>query len=103
MDIFETAPFSRIRSRYFDEDSFAVFTWALDRHPKMGEVVQGTGGVRKVRWQLPGRGKRGGVRVVYFVADAQRRIYLLTAYAKHEAEDLPSSVLRKMREVIEHG
>lgn len=55
-----------------------------------------------MRWRLPGRGKRGGLRVVYHVAAAHESIYLLTAYAKNEIDELPRALLRKMREAIEH-
>lgn len=101
MIVIETRPFARIREDYFDDDAFAAFTYALYQRPKMGKVIQGSGGVRKVRWQLPGRGKRGGVRVIYYIAAKDDLIYLLTAYAKNEAQDLPAELLRKMREVIE--
>jgi hypothetical protein len=103
MVIIETKPFERARTAYFDDDAFAAFTFALHRRPMLGVVVQGTGGVRKMRWQMPGHGKRGGVRVIYYIDARRETIYLLTAYAKNEAANLPNDLLKKMREVIDNG
>jgi hypothetical protein len=103
MVIVETRPFERVRDTYFNDDAFAALTYALYQRPKMGVVIPGTGGVRKVRWRLPGHGKRGGVRVIYYVENVHETIYLLTVYGKSETADLPRELLRKMREVIDYG
>ncbi len=102
MIIVETRPFQRVRDIYFAENEFGELTYALFHRAKLGVVIPGTGGVRKLRWQLQGRGKRSGVRVIYYVDLANETIYLLTAYAKSETADLPRDVLKKMREVIEN-
>ena len=60
----------------------------LAYHPTAGDLIPGTGGVRKLRWSLEGRGKRGGARVVYFYHDPEVPIFALTAYAKNERADL---------------
>ena len=57
-------------------------------NPTSGDLIPGTGGVRKLRWGLEGRGKRGGARVVYFYHDAGMPNFALTAYAKSERADL---------------
>jgi len=61
---------------------------ALVENPEAGTLERGTGGIRKVRVALPGRGKRGGARVIYFYRKARRRIYLLLAYPKNEKASL---------------
>lgn len=58
-------------------------------------------GVRKLRWALPGRGTRGGVRVIYFLRLAQRQVWMLTLYAKNEADSIPSAVLKKIRRELD--
>ena len=64
-------------------------------------VIAGTGGVRKVRWALPGRGKRGGIRVIYYVRSQKGVIWMLTVYPKNVAENIPAHILRAIRQEIE--
>jgi hypothetical protein len=63
-------------------------------------VIRGTGGVRKLRWGIAGRGKRGGIRVIYYVRAQPGQIWMLTLYAKNEEQAIPAHVLRKIREEI---
>jgi hypothetical protein len=70
------------------DDERALLVDYLAYNPMAGELIPGTGGVRKLRWALEGRGKRGGARVVYFHHDAGMPIFALTAYAKNERADL---------------
>ena len=60
----------------------------LAYNPMVGDLIPGTGGVRKLRWGLEGRGKRGGARVIYFHHDAGMPLFALTAFAKNERADL---------------
>lgn len=64
-------------------------------------MVPGSGGVRKLRWGVAGRGKRGSVRVIYFVRTAKGVIRMWTIYAKNEAENIPAHVLRKIRQELD--
>ena len=73
---------------------------ALSENPELGDVIPGSGGVRKVRCGTRGRGKRGGVRVVYFVRNEPGVIWMLTIYAKNVTENIPVQ-LRRIREEIE--
>ena len=76
---------------------------ALIQNPDAGAVIPGSGGVRKLRWALPGRGKRGGLRVIYYLRSAQGVVWMLTLYPKNVAENIPAHVLRKIRKEIEDG
>ena len=70
------------------DDDRALLVDYLAYHPMAGNLIRGTGGVRKLRWGLEGRGKRGGARVVYFYHDMDMPLFALTAYAKNERSDL---------------
>lgn len=99
LTIVETPTFQRLWPDYWTErGEFA--TWpALT--PDAGDVVPGSGGVRKARWSRKGTGKRGGVRVVYFNRLANGEIWLLLIYAKSTQDNIPAAVLRVLKQEIE--
>lgn len=68
-------------------------------HPTAGDVIPGSGGVRKMRWGLEGRGKRGGARVIYFFHDVGMPLYLMTAYAKNERENLSQAEISALQKI----
>jgi hypothetical protein len=63
----------------------------LAQNPSVGDLIRGTGGLRKVRWAVEGRGKRGGARVIYFYHSQEFPLFVLTAYAKNEQANLSQS------------
>jgi hypothetical protein len=71
--------------------------------PEAGAVIPGSGGVRKMRWAGSGRGKRGGLRIIYYWRKSASEIWMLTLYAKNEAESIPAHVLKAIKEEIEYG
>ena len=97
----ETKLFTRLVRAYLSDDEYGALQWALAADPLAGDVVRGTGGVRKLRWSVAGRGKRGGVRVIYFSRTHKGEIWMLTIYAKNEADSIRANVLRKIREEID--
>lgn len=99
----ETAIFSRLREDYLDDAGFAALQAHLAAHPATGDVVPGSGGVRKVRWARAEMGKRGGLRVIYYVQDAKGRIWLLTLYAKSAQDNIAAATLRALKESIDHA
>jgi mRNA-degrading endonuclease RelE of RelBE toxin-antitoxin system len=102
MFTFAEAPqFSRVVSRYLPEEELATFQLAIASNPELGDVIPGTGGIRKVRWSQPGRGRQGGVRVIYYVKRTDGIIWLLAIYAKNERKDIPREELRRIKEEID--
>ncbi len=97
----ETKLFTRLVGQYLsDEDYAALQQWLMDS-PTAGDVIRGSGGVRKVRWVIQGRGKRGGIRVIYYLRLQQATIWMLTLYAKNETESIPGSGLKKIKEALD--
>jgi hypothetical protein len=72
----------------------------LLQYPAAGKVVPGSGGVRKVRWAMSGKGKSGGVRVIYYFKRQDDEIWLLTIYSKSEVENIPAHTLRQIAKEI---
>ena len=97
----ETSTFTKQLPRYLDDDRYAALQAFLAAHPAAGEVIPGTGGVRKIRWGMPGRGKRGGARIVYYWLTGEDHIYLLTLYAKGIKDDLTAAERDAWRKAVE--
>lgn len=75
----------------------------LNNHPDAGNVIPNSGGCRKLRWAIEGRGKRGGMRVIYFLRLDSGQIVLVTLYAKNVKENINPNILRRLKEVFENG
>ena len=100
MEFIETTGFSSIRENYFDDSQFHMLQLYLMDRPDAGDIIKGSGGVRKLRWGLQGTGKRGGVRVIYYWITKNHQILFLSAYAKNEASDLSRDAIKAMREIV---
>jgi hypothetical protein len=97
----ETRLFTRLINEYLSDDEYAALQWFLASNPAAGDLVRGSGGVRKVRWSAGGHGKSGGVRVIYYARTHLGEIWMLTIYAKNVAESIPANVLRQIRKEID--
>jgi len=97
----ETQLFSRLLGKYLSDDEYALLQRALIDNPEAGALIPGSGGVRKTRWGVAGRGKRGGLRVIYYAKAREGIIWMLTIYRKNVTENIPAHVLRKIKEEID--
>jgi mRNA-degrading endonuclease RelE of RelBE toxin-antitoxin system len=101
MVIVETSVFSRQVQALLDDDEYRRLQTILIIRPDAGVLIPGSGGLRKIRWNAHRRGKRGGVRVIYYWAVKQNRLLMLLMYAKNEQDDLTPEQLRVLRRIIE--
>ena len=99
----ELHPFAAIRSKYLNDDEFAAVQLYLADHPDAGDVISRSGGCRKLRWAIEGRGKRGGVRIIYFLRLNSSQIVLVTMYAKNVQENIDPNLLKRFKEVFGNG
>jgi hypothetical protein len=100
---FETPLFTRLLADYLNDESYQALQRMLLENPELGDVMPGTGGFRKVRWEdsRRGKGKRGGLRVVYYYLTADHQIWFFTLYDKDEATDLTSSEKKALKKAIQ--
>jgi hypothetical protein len=95
----ETATFTRLVHEVVSDDDYAEFQRELARHPEQGDLLEGCGGVRKVRMAARGKGKSGGARVIYLYLRHRQRIYLLYLFTKGDAANLSPAGKKTMREL----
>lgn len=103
LTIVESSLFSRLVSGYLSEEESEDLKLFLALNPESGDVISGSGGLRKLRWVRSGTGKRGGVRVIYFLRTARGEIALLTLYAKSRLGNIPPHIARQLKEAFENG
>jgi hypothetical protein len=83
------------------EDELRELQYVLCQNPQSGDMITGTGGLRKLRWAIPGRGKSGGVRVIYVDFIFYEKIYLISAYKKNESVTLSATEKKEMKRIID--
>lgn len=97
MEIVETPIFTKQVISLLNDDEYKMLQHYLICRPDAGVLITGSGGLRKLRWKLPGKGKRGGIRTIYYW-DHKEHIYMLFCYSKNELENLSRAQLFKLKE-----
>ena len=101
MIFIETPPFERVRQDYLDDDEYRFLQMALMANPATEDLMRGSGGIRKIRWAAAGRGKRGGLRVIYYRVSRRNHVLLLTMYRKSEISDLTPAQVSALRALLD--
>jgi hypothetical protein len=98
----ETPVFTRLLPDYLSDESYRELQRALMDNPELGDLIPGTGGLHKVRWQdiRRGKGKRGGLRVIYYHLAADDQIWFFTLYDKDEAVDLTADEKKMLKKAV---
>jgi mRNA-degrading endonuclease RelE of RelBE toxin-antitoxin system len=99
-EFIESSVFAKYVHDYLTEEEYAGLQWYLSSHPDAGDVIPASGGCRKLRWGAYDKGKRGGVRVIYYGVTEQGHIWLLAIYAKSRQANLPANVVRLLKEQV---
>ena len=99
----ELPPFARFRQDYLDEDGFRGLQAKLMGTPEVGKVIEGTGGLRKMRFPDSRRqkGKRGGLRIIYYIWHEGAQFWLFTIYDKDEADDLTAAEKKALKKLLD--
>jgi hypothetical protein len=98
----ELPAFAKYRADYLDDEGFRGLQQSMLKNPEAGDVIEGTGGLRKLRHGDPrrGKGKRGGLRVIYYWWDGGRQFWLFTLYDKDEMEDLSADEKKLLKAML---
>jgi hypothetical protein len=99
--LIETPVFSELLYGLLSDDDYRALQLALALRPEQGALIPGSGGLRKLRWALRGKGKRGGLRIIYYWDPADDLIYLLFLYTKSQQEDLTPDQLKRLRNIVQ--
>ncbi len=100
MRFVETPVFTAALQRHLDDDEYRRLQVALMLRPEQGAVIQGSGGLRKLRWAKAGGGKRGGLRIIYYWLPADQVFYMLYVFSKTEQGDLTPSQARRLGRLV---
>lgn len=96
----ETKVFTKNVLSLLSEENYFAFQSYLQENYQLGDVIPGAGGLRKIRWRTKGKGKRGGVRIIYYFASEKGYIYLLAIYSKSKKTDLDKNQLKELAEQV---
>ena len=98
----ESTAFERVRALYLDDEEYAELQQFMMLNPEAGKIIRGSGGVRKLRWKREGIGRRGGLRVIYYVRYQPNEFWMLALYAKARRENVPAHILKQLKEAFRH-
>ena len=101
MQFIETSIFTRQVTTLLTDDEYSQLQIALSAHPDTGAIIPHSGGLRKIRWSTSGRGKRGGIRAIYYWVVADDQILMLFMYPKSEKDNLTQQQLKVLREIVQ--
>ncbi len=101
MVFIETTLFTKLLPDYLTDDQYRELQIFLMKRPGFGDLIQGTGGLRKLRWSIENKGKRGGIRLIYYWEIKNKHIYMMTLYGKNEVSDLSAQEKKLLKNLLD--
>lgn len=101
MEFIETPVFTKLIQKLIPDEQYHLLQLELSIRPEAGDIIMGSGGIRKLRWAGSGHGKRGGIRVIYYYFTEDEQIYMLYAYPKSKKDDLTADQLKQLKQLVE--
>lgn len=101
MEFLETPVFTKLITKLISDEEYHLLQLQLSVRPESGDIIRGSGGIRKVRWAGSGRGKRGGIRVIYYFIKEDDQIFMLYAYPKSKKDDLSVDQIKQLKTLVE--
>lgn len=101
MKIIETSIFTRKLRTLLSDEEYRLLQNELIMNPEKGKIIKGSGGLRKIRWSISGKGKSGGVRIIYYWLKNKEIILMLLIYPKNEQDNLTSEQLKLLKSIVE--
>lgn len=98
----ETSTFTKLLPSYLTDEEYRGLQTYLLQKPDAGDLIKGSGGVRKVRWAPAGSGKSGGIRAIYYWKKSDHEVWMLTLYSKSERASIPGHMLKQIAEAIKN-
>ncbi len=100
MVIIETPVFTKRVIEIFSDDEYKEFQYFITKNPDAGDIIRGSNGLRKLRWSIPGKGKRGGSRVIYYWLKPRDTVLLLFIFKKNERSDITKDQLTILKSIV---
>ncbi|MCH7826796.1 MAG: type II toxin-antitoxin system RelE/ParE family toxin [Bacteroidetes bacterium] len=101
MRIIETSIFTKKLLPLLSDEDYRKLQNEIILNPEKGKIIRGSGGLRKIRWSIPGRGKSGGVRIIYYWVKPKEIILMLLIYSKNEQDDLSNDQLKILKTLVQ--
>jgi len=101
MIIIETPVFTKRLKTLLSDKDYRLLQNEIMLNPEKGKIIRGSGGLRKIRWSITGKGKSGGIRTIYYWVKAKEIILMLLIYSKNEQDDLSSKQLKILKSLVE--